>query len=180
MRITIGRDLATDIRKVVDEEIKVAGPTWTAAVVANRVVARLREEDPELLTKWLDMMAPEVIRKMVTEVSHVKRMEARRASANAPNPVFTSAVKRFEEGEEKALAAWLDTVYVVNTNNSRKKLRDMDQDDLKYAVNDYTARAKANAMQAAFLRALAEKVGARTVGEVYEDVELVRLWRSLS
>lgn len=179
MRFTIARDLASDMRRVVDEEIAAAGPTWNAAAVAMAVVDRLRRDDPELLTKWLDLMAPEVVRKMVTDVNHVKRTEARRVSATTPSPVFASAIKRYEEGETKAIAAWLDTVYVVNTSNSRKRLRDMDQEELLYAAADYTARARSNAMQAAFLRAVAKRIGAQTVGEVFNDEQLVVLWRSL-
>jgi hypothetical protein len=180
MRFTTGRDIAHDVRHVIDEEIIKAGPTWSAGYVALRVVERLREEDPELLTKWLETLAIGVVRKEITDIARLQKHEARRQSISVTTSVFSSAVERYEKGETRALAAWMETVYVVNTENSRKKLRDMDHDDLLYAASDYTDRARANAMQAAFLRAVAEKVGAKTVGEVYDDEELTRLWRSLT
>jgi len=180
MRFTTSRDIAHDVRRVIDEEITRAGPTWSAGLVALRVVERLREKDPELLTKWLETLAIDVVRKEIADIARLQKHEARRLSIPASTSVFSSAVERFEKGETKALAAWMETIYVVNTENSRKKLRDMDHDDLLYAASDYTNRARTNAMQAAFLRAVAEKVGARTVGEVYDDEELSRLWRSLT
>lgn len=180
MRFTTSRDIAHDVRRIIDEEITRAGPTWSAGVVALRVVERLRGEDPELLGKWLEALAIDVVRREITDIARLQKQEARRQSIPPTASVFSSAVQRYEAGETKALAAWMETIYVVNTENSRKMLRDMDKEDLLYAASDYTNRARTNAMQAAFLRAVADKVGARTVGEVYNDDDLTRLWRSLS
>jgi hypothetical protein len=55
----------------------------------------------------------------------------------------------------------------------------MDQQDLEFAIKDYTERARVNALQAAFLKALANRVGARTVGETFSDEELARMWNSI-
>jgi hypothetical protein len=173
-------DIAHDIRRIIDEEIDNSGPTWTAASVALRVVERLRQEDPELLTKWLDALAVHVIRGEINSIAKQLRSEAKRITENKGASVFSQAVEDHEAGKKNALGAWLETVYIVNSDNQRRRLRDMDQDDLLFAAEDYTNRSRVNALQAAFLRAIGERVGARTVGEVFSDEDLARLWRSLS
>ena len=170
------RDLAHDIRAIVDDELDRAGGTYVAGIIAGRVVTRLREEDPELLAKFLDQHAVSIITRMVGDISRAQKTYAR---ANSGKQQFAKALERHEAGEPRALAAWLDTMYVVTTDEQRKRLRDMDKDDLEYAVQDYTNRAQTNAMQATFLRALAKKVGARLVGEVFSDEELGNMWGSL-
>lgn len=177
MYITIRHDLAKAIRAIVDDELDQAGGTYIAGIIAGKVVARLRDEDPELLTKFLDQHAVPIITRMIGDISRSQRTYAR---ANSGKQVFSKAVERQEAGEPRALAAWLDTSYVVTTDEQRKRLRDMDRQDLEYAINDYTERARVNALQAAFLRALAKRVGARTVGEVFSDEELTAMWNSLS
>lgn len=170
------RDLARDIRAIVDEELDRAGDVYVAGIIAGKVVARLREEDPELLNKFLDQHAVSIVTRMVGDISRAQKTYAR---ANSGKQQFAKALERQEAGEPRALAAWLDTTYVVTTDEQRKRLRDMDKDDIEFAVKDYTERARANALQASFLMALAKKIGARTVGEVFTDEELMRMWGSL-
>lgn len=181
MRINVYHNLANDIREVVEDEIMAAGGTYIAGLIAANVVERLRRDDPELLAKFLDQNALVVVRGMVNDIARSDRQRARNMSTRQRSAsVFADAVQRYEDGDDKALAPWLDTVYVVTTANQRKQLRDMGREDLEYAASDYTRRAEANAAQAAFLRALANKVGALTVGDMYTDEELARMWRSLA
>ena len=170
------RDLAREVRAIVDDELEKAGETYVAGLVAQKVVARLRRDDPELLAKFLEQHAVNIVTRMVGDISRATKTHARATSGQVQ---FRKALERQEAGEPRALSVWLDTVYVVTTNEQRKRLRDMDRQDLEYAINDYTNRAKVNMLQAQFLRALAKKVGARTVGEVYSDEELIRMWNSL-
>ena len=176
LAVTSGRDLARDVRAVVDDELDRAGDTYVAGIIARRVVSRLRRDDPELLTKFLDQHAVTIITRMVGDISRAQKTYAR---AHSGREQFRRALERQEAGEPRALASWLDTVYVVTTDEQRKRLRDMDQQDLEYAITDYTNRARTNALQAAFLRALAKKIGARNVGELYSDSELNEMWSSL-
>lgn len=177
MRLAINtRDLAREVRAVVDEEIEKAGDTYIAGIVAAKVVERLRRDDPELLTKFLDQHATAIITRMVGDISRSQRTHARYTSGRKQ---YAKALERHEAGEPQALSAWLDTMYVVTTDEQRKRLRDMTKEDLEYAVRDYTNRARINALQAMFLKALANKVGARTVGEVFDDEELAGMWASL-
>lgn len=176
MQINLKRDLAKEVRIVIDEELTKAGDTYIAGQIAQTVVNRLRVSDPELLTKFLDQHAVTIITQIVGNISRALKTYAR---ANSGRVQYAKALERQEAGEPRALGAWLDTVYVVTTDEQRKRLRDMDRNDLEYAIKDYTERARVNALQAAFLRALAKKVGARTVGEVYTDEELTEMWNSL-
>lgn len=175
MKINISGDVAGQVRRIADEEIERAGPTWTTGAVALAIVERLRVENPVLLEKWLEIHAVEAVRTMVNTIHRNARYEARAAS----DSVFRDAVVRHQLGDTKALAPWLETVYVVTTGYQRKKLAEMDRSDLQFAASTYTKRAKTNAMQAAFLRAIADRIGDMTVGEVYDDEQLARLWRSL-
>lgn len=175
MRLNTDGDVTEQIRRITDEEIARSGPSWVAGVIALQVVERLRVENPALLAKWLDLNAVEAVRTMVSAVDRMMRQDARARS----DSVFKGAVVRHQGGDPQALAPWLETVYVVTTDYQRKKLMDMDSDDLKFAASAYTKRAKTNAVQAAFLRAVADRIGDMTVGQVFDDETLSRLWRSL-
>jgi hypothetical protein len=177
--ITMSRNIAQDLRAMIDKEISEAGPVWTAAEIAARVVAKLRVYDPELLTKWLDAHAVPVVRETVNAISRAERTAVRARPLKSTSK-FQQAVARHEGGDKTALSGWLSTDYVVNDDNQRKRLGDMERHDLLYAASAYTKRAKYSSMQAAFLRALSERVGSGTVEQVFSDEDLARLWHSLS
>lgn len=176
MYITHRQNLARDIREVVDEELARAGDTYVAGIVADRVVTRLRMDNPELLAKFLDQHAVSIITTMIGQIVRAQRSHVR---ATAGRATYQGALERYEKGDENALGAWLDTMYVVTANDQRKRLRDMDKEDLEYAIADYTERARSNTLQANFLKALAKKVGSKSVGEVFTDEELARMWNSI-
>lgn len=176
MYISLKRNLAKEVRDYVDDELDKSGDTFVAGIIASNVVDRLRREDPELLTKFLDQHAHQIITRMIGDIARAQRSHAR---ANAGRKVYSEALERHEAGETRALASWLDTVYVVTADDQRKRLGDMTQDELLYAANDYSERARTNAAQAAFLRALAERVGANLVSDIFNDEDLARMWNSL-
>lgn len=179
MQLSIARNLSNDLYKIIDEELKRSGDSYIAASVALNVVERLRAEDPELLSKFLDQYAIHVVHRLIVQMDGSKRLQVKAAAERRKLSVFQDAVDRHEAGEKGALVPWLDTVYVVTGDNLRRRLTDMDKDDLEYAASKYTDRARANAVQAAFLRALAAKVGAGTVGDYFDDEQLSRLWVSI-
>jgi hypothetical protein len=173
------RNLDQDLNLVIQEEIKRAGDSYIAAAIALNVVERLRTEDPELLTKFLDQHAVHVVHRRVVDLEGAKRLRAKASAEQAKASVFQNAISRHEAGVVGALTPWLDTVYVVTTENLRRRLADMDKEDLEFAAGQYSNRARANELQAAFLRALAKRVGAGTVADVFEEEQLSRIWRSL-
>lgn len=176
MSTLTNRDPVRVIRKYVDDELDRAGETYIAGTVAARIVDRLAEEDPALLLQFLQAHAVQIITRMIGEITRSQRSHTRAVTARR---LFAGAVERHQDGNENALASWLDVMYVVNTNQQRKHLRDMDHDELVWASEDYNARARGNMLQSAFLKALANRVGARTVGEVYTEEELSRMWGSI-
>lgn len=176
MYITMKHNLAQDVREIINQEMAAAGDTYVVGLIADRVVDRLREENPELLAKFLDQHATQVISTIVGQIS---RMTKAQAKQKASKSVFNAALERFEDGDHTALGAWTDAMYVVTTNDQRMKLGDMYKEHLEFAANDYSNRARANLLQSTFLNALATKVGARKVSEVFTDEELARMWNSL-
>jgi hypothetical protein len=176
MRIATRRDPVREVRKYVDDVLDRAGDTYIVGTLAAQIVERLRDEDPGLLADFLDAHATSIMAKMLGDVVRIERTRVKQQSSRR---VFNEATKRFENGDTAALNSWLDLMYVVNIDEQRKRLRDMDKDDLEYAAADYTARARGNALQAAFLRALSAKVGAKNVGEVFSDDEITRMWQSV-
>jgi len=173
------RNVAQDLRELIEKEISEAGPVWTAAEIAARIVTKLRVYDPELLTKWLDAHAVNVIRETVNAISRADRTAMRQKPLGTVAK-FEAALKRYGAGDKSALSGWLSTDYVINDDNQRKRLSDMEREDLLYAASAYTKRAQYSSMQATFLRVLADQVGAGTVEQTFDDEQLSRLWRSLS
>ena len=181
MYFTNDHVLVERMREIVDEALEEAGPSWTSALVAQGVVTRLREMDPELLNKWLDLQAEQVVRTMINDILRQRRSQARvESEQRKATSVFNDATRRFEAGDKTALGAWLNSVYVVDTDNTRKRLGEMEREELLFVASYYTERARFSAMQAAFLKAIAEKVGAGTVSDRFTDEDLSRLWRSLT
>lgn len=179
-QLTLGRNVSAEMRQRIEEEIAAAGPVWIPAAMAVTLVERLAEEDPALLGKWLEENAVHMVQQAIITHERAKRSNARIQADRGRQSVFTKALAQYEEeGDSRVLTAWLDTTYVVSTANERKRLADMDRSDLDFAAGRYTRLARSNAMQAAFLRVLAEKVGARTVREVLSEEDLTRAWREL-
>lgn len=174
--VTLKHSLAKDVRSIIDEELERAGDTYVVGIIAERVVSRLRMESPELLAKFLDEHAVQVISTVVGQISRLTRATVQHKARTAS---FRSAMERFEQGDTKALGAWHDAMYVVTVNDQRKRLGDMYKEDLEFAVSDYVNRARSNTIQASFLAALAAKVGAKKVSEVFTEEELARMWNSL-
>jgi hypothetical protein len=174
MKITTNRDPVHEIRKYVDDELDRAGDTYIVGTLAARIVDRLREDDPGLLAEFLNAHAATIIADMVSSVIRAQRNYVK---ANSGRSVFSDAVKRYEAGDTLALGSWLDTMYVINTNAQRKRLGDMIGEELEWAAQDYAIRARGNLIQSAFLKALAEKVGSKTVSEVYTDEQIARMWQ---
>jgi len=179
----IARDVTEDMRRAIEKELEhYTGSPWVAGAVAVELVERLRRDDPELLNKWLEQQAVRVVREAIVGFEAAHRQQARaHAERQKPPSVFRKALTRYEEtGHRKeVLAAWLDTTFIVTTGNQRKMLGDMTKDELHFAADRYQLVARTSTMQAAFLRALAERVGAKLVSEVFDEEELSRIWREI-
>lgn len=165
---------AEKIRKMVDDRME-RGP-YIPAHLAVDLVKQLREEEPQLLAEWLDAQAESIMRDMVNSINRHRRAIARKVASKS---VFRNAVERAEAGEPALLEGWLAQEYPVNQNNIRKPLGDMVKEEVLYASDVHDRLARGNQMQAAFLKAVANKVGARQVSEVFDNDQLNVMWRSL-
>lgn len=171
----MSRDFAGEMGAVIDAEIG-EGP-FVSAVVASHIVDKLRATDPDLLSGWLDFQAVGILRDAISTRERSVRSHARAVRGRS---VFANAAEQAEGGNAAALGAFLDIRYVVDDQNTRVRLADMDRSALIFAADDYRRQANENLMEEAFLRALAKRVGRRTVKDVYSEAQIAAMWSGLA
>ena len=164
---------ASELRTVIDQHTAI-GP-YVPRVAASEIVDKLRATDPDLLARWLDEQAEHFVWQAIND-----RDRSRRGSAVhvAKSSAFRSAAAEHERGNPVALRAFLDAPYTV-ADGSRRRLAELRKDDLLHVAGAYEHRARDNAMRAAFMSALAKKVGARTVADHFTEDQLSAMWASL-
>lgn len=172
------RDYAAEMRRRIDE--KRVG-SYNATVIAHEIVNDLLAGDRELLYGWLQGHAVDSIRRTVAEADAFTRSYARRPR-NAPLSLFAEAVKSAEGGDSEPLRrGFLQAVFVVDDADTRMALRDMRANDVLYVADMYDARGQAALMEAAFLKAVAKKVGRnRRVSDVFNNVQLDELRETIT
>lgn len=138
-------------------------------IEAQKFVAHLRENAPDELAAWLDEHAAIFVCDRMGRYLGPMRARARAASS----------ARRFQEqaaahgsGDADAFS-YLDVKFVIDDENTRRPLRDMRADDLRFAITDYESTATSNLMEAAWLKAIAKRItGKKTVGDVFTDAQL--------
>jgi hypothetical protein len=163
------RDHAVEMRAVFDAEMAGGDPL---PLVAARVAEKLRAVDPGLLSGWLDAGVVSFLRDAMAHIDRSGRAHARLGAARG---VFGEMSDAVEGGDPGALVGWLDTVHRATPDGSRFRLRDMGRDQLLFVADCYADLARSSAFEAAFMRALAKRVGRRTVGEVYTEVQIAAM-----
>jgi len=140
------------------------------AVEACRLAERLRADDPELLTGWLDACAEPLI------------SDALRAR-NRQNRQHMSAIRgrtQFARDMEKgAFSAY--RLRLLIEDGSQRRLGDMTADDCRWSAKDYRSRAGQMASRATFFDRLAEMLDTKqafTVAAAIDDAALGELWMS--
>ncbi len=149
---------------------------YSPRALAARVYQHCQENDPDLLLGWLLMRAEDVLWQTIRDQDRSMRTHARTTSSRK---AFGRAAQRAENGEEQAIADWLNTPWSVGSGQT-KLLRDMTADDLMSSSEYYTAQARRNEMQSLFLEAIAKRVGDGVVSELYSNSDLEMMWRSLA
>lgn len=166
------RDFAADMRKFIDKMRSGSG-SYNAGVLAHEVAQRLLTDDRELLYGFLEAHAVHTIRTMIVAADAATRSYARH---NGPASVFADAARTAEEGDDKPLRlGFLQAVYVINSDNDRKALKDMTAEDVLFVAASYDNRAKSALLEAAFLRAVAKKIGKGRVADSFNNVQLAEL-----
>lgn len=169
------RDYLAEMRALIEAETS-AGE-YVSALVAQHIVNKLRATDPDLLEGWLHANAVGFIRHSINLRDCASRTSARH---NAKRNTFADDAERFAKGDRGAMSDWLSVVHVVDEAGTRKRLADMVAGDLDHVATDYEHRANENRLHAAFLRALAKKVGKRTVSAVFTEEKIAALWQSIA
>lgn len=167
------RDYVAEMRALIDAE---ATGTYVSGVVAHDLVEKLRANDPELLSGWLDANAEGFVRMAINDRDRSQRTAARYGRARS---AFAEDAAAAEAGDTDRLTRWLDVRFTIE-DGSRAPLAAMTKDDLLFASDGYEARARENKMTAAFLRAIARKVGSKTVADHFTNEQLSTMWSSLA
>lgn len=169
------RNYVAEMRAVIDAET--AGGPYESPVAAQRIVAKLRATDPDLLNGWLDSQAEHFVWQAINDRDRSVRSRVR---TQARRTAFANAAEAFQSGGGKqALTSFLRMPFVVE-DGTRKALADMTADDLNFAADEYERAEHEAAMNRAFLRALSKKVGDDTVSDHFTEEALARMWSSLS
>ena len=144
---------------------------YVPALVAHELVRKLQGDDPELLFGWLRAQAEVVLTRAITTKDLSKRATVRR---HARAHTFGETVRRGGD-----LSQFMNLNYPT-ADGARRKLADLTPDDLAYVTGLYEIRAAANAMEAAFFRALAAKVNTGKVSDFFTEEDLYAMRRSLN
>lgn len=165
------RDFVADMRRFIDKMRP--SDKYNAGVLAHEVAQRLLTEDRELLYGFLEAHAVPTIRAVITAADAATRSYARH---NGKASVFADAVRAAEAGDDKPLRlGFLQAVYVINGDNDRKALKDMTAEDVLFVAASYDNRAQSALLEAAFLRAVAKKIGKGRVADSFTNIQLAEL-----
>jgi hypothetical protein len=167
------RNYAMEMRALVDSETV---GDYVAPLVAARIVSKLRASDPDLLRGWLDAGAETFVSQAINARDRSSRTRARAELARGE---FGDAARAHDRGDATALDGWLHARFVVDDDLTRKSLASMRRPELVFVAERYEGSARESAFEAMFMRAMAKKVGNRTVGDVFTEEQLVRMRSSL-
>jgi hypothetical protein len=169
------RDYLADMNAAIEEAVP--DGDYAAPVVAAELVAHLRETDPELLAGWLDLRAEIYVADMIARRSNSKRQTARHL---APRRAFAEAAWSFESSGEAVVLKPFAFEYVVDAANTRRKVGAMTAADCLFVAGRYEDTARSARLEASFQRAVAKKIGRRTVGEVFSEEQYLTMYQSIT
>lgn len=168
------RDYAADMRALIDS---MATGEYAPPLLAAQIVNKLRSEDPGLLQGWLDEQAVQFLRHAINCRDAAVRTHNRRAQTRS---VFSGAVAQYQAGNRHALQGFQEEHYQV-ASGVKKPFGQMTHEDLVYAAGAYGRRKEQNALQEAFLLAVAARIrDDQVVGDVFDEAQLRDVWHSLS
>lgn len=169
------RDYLADMNAAIEEAIP--DGDYTAPLVAADLVDRLRAEDPDLLLGWLELKASVFLADAVARRSNSRRAAAR---VSAPRRAFAEAARSFATGGDASVLRPFEAEFVVDDQNTRRSVARMTAEDCRFVAGRYDETARQAKLEASFHRAVAKKVGAATVGEVFSEEQYVAMYRSVT
>jgi hypothetical protein len=99
----MARNYVAELRALIDAETNHGA--YVPRQVAEKLVAYLRETDPELLSGWLDDQAEHFIWQMINDRDRSRRAQGKE---RANRVAFAVAAGQYAEGDAAALGAFLD------------------------------------------------------------------------
>jgi hypothetical protein len=173
--VTAGnRHYGREIRALIDDRCT---GQYSAPQVAAEIVEWLIANDPDLLLGYLHVHAVTLVRQAINDRDRSTRTHNR---VTARRKLFAEAAGAFEDGEpEQLVTHFLSEVHTVK-DGSKRKLAEMTGSDLLYVANAYRQQAHDLRMRDSFLRALAGHCGDKTVGDMYTEEQLAKMWGSIA
>lgn len=176
------RDYNFDMIVAIDKLLPKKGD-FRSGEIAEKLVAQLEETDPDLLSGWLHDNARTFLSRYVSDHSSRSRMASNRNAATTraeakaqARSVFSDAATAFEQGDARPLTSWLQSTYAVDDENTRKRLVEMNKDELEYVQRGHERRSKEAKFEALYIAAIRKKVtGSKTVGDVWKEDQLAKL-----
>jgi hypothetical protein len=168
------RDYGAELRALIDATR--SRGTYNSRQLANEIVANLLANDAELLDGWLRLRAEELVWGVINGID---RRERAVVQSNAKRIAAGEAVRDFEQGSIDGLKGFLDVFYVVDAEATRKRLGDLKAADLGFVAEKYSSQARRASTKEAFFRALQNRVGDQTVGEVFSEEQIAQMWADL-
>jgi hypothetical protein len=162
------------MRALIDAET--AGESYETPAAAQNIVRKLRVTDTDLLSGWLDSQADHFVWQAINDRDRSTRSRARQ---QARRTAFADAAETFQSGGKQAMTSFLSMPFALE-DGTRKRLADMDAADLTFAANQYEIAEHEAAMNKAFLKAIAKKVGKDKVSDHFTEQQLATMWSSLS
>jgi hypothetical protein len=165
------------IDRKVEEAIEKDGH-YIASLVAQDIINQLMEDDSkeELLTEYLLARAIATIRvEIVQRRTHY--LGRARKLPGSMRSVFDQATKDFEKGDKEALKPFVGIFrsdFAINELNARRPLGEMTIEDHIWVASTHSEKSKTYAMEAAWHRAVAEKMrkaGAEMTKELWTEEE---------
>jgi glycine/D-amino acid oxidase-like deaminating enzyme len=168
------RDPTIEVRALMD---RYAEGTHSPPAAAAQIVQYLRENDPQLLTAWLDAQATRILTEAINQRNRSIRAHLRRVKGRVD---FSDAIHRHQAGVVGAFDQWLNSPWTVA--GVSKPLKEMTAQDLRAAAGAYLERVDGNMKNAKFLMAierLLDASGAEKVENGVTEGELRRLWHKV-
>ncbi|MDX3714426.1 hypothetical protein PV733_36975 [Streptomyces europaeiscabiei] len=171
----MSRDYIADMNTAIEDAIP--DGDYTAPLVAADLVERLRAEDPDLLTGWLEVKASVFLADAVARKSNSRRQLAR---VGAPRRAFAEAARSFGTDGDATVMRPFAAEYVVDEDNTRRTVARMTAADCLFVAARYEDTARQAKLEAAFHRAIAKKVGKGTVGDAFTEEQYLTMYRSVT
>jgi hypothetical protein len=169
------RDYIADMSAAIEDAIPEGD--YAAPLVAAELVEKLRATDPGLLSGWLDLRAAVFLADTIARRSNSKRQAAR---VGGPRRAFAEAAQRFTEQTDPAILAPFATEYVIDAENTRRRVADMTGPDHRFVAAGYAESKRTAALLEKFHVAVARKVGDRRTAEVISESEYLAMLRSIT